>query len=310
MIAMRAVKLSLVCVSTVLLLACSDDAASTSNSGTGSTDSGIASLSGDADAGDGDPGGDGEPDPGECGNGVVEGTEQCDDGNLQDNDGCSATCTDETGQMLPCGGKIYACGDTIDNDGDGKIDGMDPECTSPCDDDEGTFQTALPGQNVDCWSDCYWDGDSGAGNDKCEWNLKCDPENPGAGTNCEYDPNWGMCDLEQPNPCIDICSPITPNGCDCFGCCEINGLFIYLGNGSCALDNLDACETCTFHEGCNNPCEPELCELCFGQDPSELPEECGPDPACPDGFDSCTVDADCQDGWFCQTGCCIPIDIQ
>ncbi len=32
-----------------------------------------------------------------CGNGVVEGSEQCDDGNTVDGDGCSATCTTEAG---------------------------------------------------------------------------------------------------------------------------------------------------------------------------------------------------------------------
>src|SRR5690606_20384519 len=40
---------------------------------------------------------------------------------------------------LPCEGKIYACGDCIDNDGDGKVDQADPECISPCDDREDTF---------------------------------------------------------------------------------------------------------------------------------------------------------------------------
>ena len=36
-----------------------------------------------------------EPPP-ECGNSVVEGSEQCDDGNLTDGDGCSAMCEIET----------------------------------------------------------------------------------------------------------------------------------------------------------------------------------------------------------------------
>jgi cysteine-rich repeat protein len=36
-------------------------------------------------------------DPPVCGNGAVEAGEECDDGNLFDGDGCSATCTAETG---------------------------------------------------------------------------------------------------------------------------------------------------------------------------------------------------------------------
>jgi hypothetical protein len=186
---------------------------------------------------------------------------------------------------------------------DGKVDGADPECTTPCDDDEGSFKTLLPGQNEDCKSDCYWDGDSGQGNDKCEWNLKCDPKNPGNVIGCEYDPNFKFCDFMQPQQCLDVCGPITPNGCDCFGCCEIDGEFYYLDGMECDLQNLDACDTCTFHPGCNNPCEPEECELCFGQDPEDLPEECK-EPKCDEDAQPCFEDADCMMGQFCQTGCC------
>src|SRR4051812_43315620 len=39
------------------------------------------------------------------------------------------------------------CTDGIDNDGDGLIDGADPECSGPCDNDEGTFSTGIPGDN-------------------------------------------------------------------------------------------------------------------------------------------------------------------
>ena len=38
-----------------------------------------------------------DPPTAECGNGFVEGDEQCDDGNLDDGDGCSAQC------LIPCG---------------------------------------------------------------------------------------------------------------------------------------------------------------------------------------------------------------
>lgn len=37
--------------------------------------------------------------PNTCGNGIVEGGEQCDDGNVTDGDGCSATCQTEGGPM-------------------------------------------------------------------------------------------------------------------------------------------------------------------------------------------------------------------
>ena len=58
-----------------------------------------------------------------------------------------------------------------------------------------------------------------------------------------------MCGLEMPPACLDFCAPLVPNGCDCFGCCEVQGEFIYLGSSpDCSMDNLDACNNCTFFE--------------------------------------------------------------
>lgn len=223
--------------------------------------------------------------------------------------GTEATTGGGVPMPVDCGGKIYACGDAIDNDMDGKIDGGDPECTSPCDDTESSFQTNLPGQNKDCNADCYWDGDSGQGNDGCSWNLQCDPSNPGADVGCAYDPNKKDCAAMQPDMCIMLCAQLAPNGCDCFGCCDVttpNGVIeVYLGgNPDCALNNLDACNTCTKQPGCSNDCHPEKCELCFGQD--QLPDGCM-EAGC-DNKQPCMVDqngnSDCPEGSFCSTGCC------
>jgi hypothetical protein len=38
----------------------------------------------------------------------------------------------------PCDRQVYQCGDLIDNDGDGLIDALDPDCLGPCDDNEGS----------------------------------------------------------------------------------------------------------------------------------------------------------------------------
>ena len=77
------------------------------------------------------------------------------------------------------GGKIpigqTQCSDGIDNDGDGKTDYNDPECVGPLDNDEGTYATGIPGDNIDaCKQDCFFDGNSGMGDDGCMWQLKCD----------------------------------------------------------------------------------------------------------------------------------------
>lgn len=53
-------------------------------------------------------------DEGECGNGVLEGAEQCDDGNLVPGDGCSDTCVVDEGSP---GGESSGSGGASDSDG-------------------------------------------------------------------------------------------------------------------------------------------------------------------------------------------------
>jgi|JI9StandDraft_2_1071091.scaffolds.fasta_scaffold66138_1 hypothetical protein len=209
----------------------------------------------------------------------------------------------------PCGNMTYQCGDTIDNDMDGAIDGGDKECTSPCDDSEGSLQTNLPGQNQDCKNDCYWDDDSGVGNDHCEYDLQCDPLNPGGEIGCEFKME---CAPDVPDICLEVCSDLTPNGCDCFGCCHVatpdGNVDVFLGsNADCSLANIEACGKCTFQAECNNTCDE--CELCFGEE--ELPDGCNPEDSCDEGDQPCKIDKfgvdNCLDGFYCQTGCCQPI---
>lgn len=216
-----------------------------------------------------------------------------------------------TGPVGPCtpvacgDGKIWACGDCLDNDGDGKVDLADLECISPCDDREDTFATGLPGDNMDpCKQDCFFDGNSGGGKGDCSWNLACDPKNPG-GDICPYDESK-VCPDTQSEACVATCN--TPSGCDCFGCCtiKIDGVEhdIYLGDKDCSADQIDLCETCTKNDDCDDPCMPEMCELCFGE--TELPPGCDM-PLC-EGLEPCTIDKEgmssCPEGTYCQTGCC------
>ena len=211
---------------------------------------------------------------------------------------------------IDCMGDFLQCGDGEDNDEDGHIDLMDPECTGPCDDDEGSFQTGLPGDNVDCIQDCFFDGDSGQGNDGCIWVLTCDEANPGANIMCEYNDS-PSCDMMQPpnqsKDCIEFCLPYVPPGCDCFGCCTVQTedgeVNIFLNSGDeCSLENIEGCQPCTQSDDCLNECEPEMCEPCFGQD--ELPEGCD-EPNCEFGT-SCEATADCPTEYYCVFGCCFP----
>ena len=209
---------------------------------------------------------------------------------------------------LECDGGVYACGDCMDNDGDGKVDTADPECVSPCDDREDTFATGLPGDNMDpCKQDCFFDGNSGGGKGDCAWDLACDPKGPG-GDKCPYDPDQMNCPDMQSDECINTCQ--APNGCDCFGCCtvEVDGMEynIYLGDEDCSLSDIASCEQCSINDDCDEECHPEECEVCFGQD---LPDGCD-DPTCDVGM-PCMVDdmggSNCPEGEFCSTGCCQPI---
>jgi cysteine-rich repeat protein len=55
-----------------------------------------------------------------CGTGIVEGDEICDDGNLVDGDGCNSDCYPEETD----------CSNGIDDDRDGLVDCMDPDCAA------------------------------------------------------------------------------------------------------------------------------------------------------------------------------------
>jgi hypothetical protein len=232
-----------------------------------------------------------------------------------------------------------ACTDGIDNDGDGKIDGADPECVGTCDNDEGTFATGIAGDNIDaCKQDCFFDGNSGMGDDGCEWNLKCDPANPGghASNACPYEPNFHNCPEKQSDRCIKNCQRLTPNGCDCFGCCAIT----YNGKTanvmlvpSCKAELLgdpNACPPCTQQTSCVNTCG--KCEVCVGK-PAPDPDCVIPPPAgadagvadggqvvagdagtpppqgetpCPAGVTYCGPGGSaCASGAVCLTGCCL-----
>ena len=243
--------------------------------------------------------------------------------------------------VAPCQGHIYECGDLVDNDGDGLLDSQDPDCLGPCDDTEDSYYGGISGQPGPlCFLDCYFDQDSGAGNDDCYWNHKCDPNEvaPGYypesenGAMCAYDMTAmtpgtsGSCDelyMDQSAECLNYCLPLTPNGCDCFGCCELpagGGEFVWLGSdaegtkaGSCTMADVadpTKCEPCVPVAGCLNDCAP--CEICIGQ--PTLPPECGGGGAgggggggqeC-NGAQQCGLEgqAPCAAGYYCITGCC------
>lgn len=189
-------------------------------------------------------------------------------------DGASGTGTGPC-EVTRCDGKIYACGDCLDNDSDGAVDRADPECMSVCDDTEDYFYNGILGQRDGaCKLDCYFDGDNGSGNDDCHWSTRCDklsqsPDFPPSGdSQCVYDPLASIpgtalsCEAlstAQSARCLEVCLAQTPEGCDCFGCCEIprgSGRMIWLGSVSadqeyCSMQTLNDPSRC-------RPCTPNL----------------------------------------------------
>jgi len=244
----------------------------------------------------------------------------------------SGTCTP---------GGATQCADCADNDGDGKIDGFDPECTGPADNREDSFATGIPGDNIDAtWQDCFFDGNSGAGNDGCNQHVCCllqltkqqcaDGGWPHAAqynVNECYQP-FGSTPV--PQKCIDVCAPLTPPGCDCFGCCTVcqtsndptscRDVILnpavsptcdstnITSNGADGVDGTgdEPCKRCVKNTQCgSSECGGATCILCPGQDPSSLPPSCSGSSTCPTGIIACAADGSCAANTYCSNGCCI-----
>lgn len=248
------------------------------------------------------------------------------------------------GGMCTLGGS-QECSDCVDNDQDGKIDGFDPECTGPNDDREDSFATGIPGDNIDAtMQDCFFDGNSGAGNDGCNQHACCLLQAGGA-TPATNDDEAACAMLVPaanakkykradcyapfgntpvPDKCKMTCGPLAPPGCDCFGCCTIcdaQGCEDIVLNPAvsptCDQSNIhdfgpdgvegtadDPCKRCTKTDCGNTTCGDETCVLCPGQDPTTLPQSCT-GATCPPDIMQCGNDGSCPDGTWCSSGCCI-----
>jgi cysteine-rich repeat protein len=186
----------LVCMLATLTAACGDDAASDSDPGAGrdgGPDGGGQAGSGGKDDGGkrdaGDPPSDGGATPDAsgpasvCGDGVVEGGEDCDDENEEDGDGCDGACafesgwscsTDEPTECEPrCGdGRLVGaeleaggCDDANGDTGDG--------CDDDCEVEPGFVCTDAPSEcSPTCGDGVIDDGES------------CDDGNDDAGDGC------------------------------------------------------------------------------------------------------------------------------
>ena len=307
-------------------------------------DAALADAAGDAKSGDGGQGDGAKP----ADLPIHEGWVSTESGVIKVADG-GVVITEDGGKQVicyptACAGRIVACGDCKDNDGDGKVDWRDPECLGPCDNTEGPALESGVGGVIGntCGVDCYFDYGNGSGNDKCAWDHRCDPLEPEL-PGCPYQQSMvggKKCPTTQDPQCATRCLPMTPNGCDCFGCCTFPALagkgpggtpgYVWIGAmvgnvGTCTLAALTdnaKCPPCTPVDNCLNTCG--TCEICVGK--PTLPPECTPKTEagvpsidgsvppsgqCPGGEQPCGLpgQALCQQGFYCITGCCIKVEI-
>jgi hypothetical protein len=229
------------------------------------------------------------------------------------------------------------CSNCKDDDGDGKIDGFDLQCSGPRDNDERSFGTGIPGDNVDAINqDCFFDGNSGGGNDGCNQHVccllgattkaECTTKLTGLVNNPAQEGNkYNVAECFAPlgsagvpAKCTMTCGPLTPPGCDCFGCCTLCDPAIPgcadiavnpVTSPGCTTDKLGdpaICKRCTKVPSCGNTqCGGSTCILCPGQDPSTLPAGCNGDAQCAPGQQECGTDATCGTGFYCAAGCCV-----
>jgi hypothetical protein len=236
--------------------------------------------------------------------------------------------TGDGGSLPGCVPGLTQCSNCIDDDGDGRTDGFDPECTGASDNDEATFSTGIPGDNIDpVQQDCFFDGNSGAGNDGCNIHVCCllgaktvadCPLGANQYNPADCPPPIGTATL--PQKCIDTCGKLAPPGCDCFGCCTIcdpvsNQCFDIDVNPAVspnctpdAIGDPTKCLQCTKNTQCgSSTCGEGTCILCPGQDPSDLPASCGGTSSCPNNETPCVDDGSCSAGTYCSAGCCIAV---
>ncbi|HVW23794.1 MAG TPA: hypothetical protein VHC69_00390 [Polyangiaceae bacterium] len=223
-----------------------------------------------------------------------------------------------------CPASGCACSDGIDNDGDGLVDAADPECVGAEDNDEATFATGMPGDNRDPkWQDCFFDGNSGAGDDRCRYPTGCL-----TGAIPQTDPS---CAITQ--YCLDHCAAFAPKNCDCFGCCTVPfgpdtvdsgaGTVDIVLTKTCTaakLDDTTACPRCVKSTTCEPPTNPPPTNPPPTNPPptsttppptnppptSTTPPENPPPPTCADGSPICSDMQPCVQSLVCVSGCCEP----
>ena len=215
----------------------------------------------DGGAGDAGPQGDGGV---LCGNGVLDGKEECDDGNSRSLDGCSSACIKEHGYTCPPVGSCTftpTCGDgfieTSEVCDDGNTTSKDG-CSSTCQIESGWL---CDEEGAPCKAAACGDGIlAGA--------EECDDSNNASGDGCTSD-----CHLEKNFKCDTAGAPCTAAVC---------GNHVREGLEQCDDGNNDMGDGCAPDCTREPHCVNGTCDVVCG-DGVLLPSEQGDPDACDDG---------------------------
>ena len=259
-----------------------------------------------------------------CGDGILEGDEECDDGNTDNGDGCDENCALEP---VECGDGLVGgdeeCDDGDDNS-DTEPDACRTDCTDPicgdgvidtnefCDDGDDNSDTEPDACRVDCTAASCGDGvidtdetcDDGDDNsdtvvDACR--TTCEPAGCGDGvidTDETCDDGDDNSDTEV-DACRTTCEPascgdgVTDTGEDCDDSGESETCNVDCTTASCGDSkvNLTAGEECDPPDG--STCDAECLLILCGNGVIDPPFE-----ECDDGEDNSDTEADA-----CRTNC-------
>lgn len=244
------------------------------------------------------------PGGGHCGNGALDGREQCDDGNTASGDGCSQSCQIEAnyecstpGQkctnLAVCGNNILTSdeicddGNTVSNDG----------CSKDCQAIESGWVCPVPGKK--CIPKC---GDGViTGSEACDdGNAK---PTDGCSSTCQLEPGFDCPKAGQTCIKSECGNGKVEKGeqCDCGGseekkpatCAAINGLFYGDGKG-CS-------KTCTKEPSCRDSAgKTQACTPTCGDGNVDTATEKCDDGNLSDG-DGCSSKCEKEEGFNCTT---------
>jgi cysteine-rich repeat protein len=265
----------------------------------------------------------------ECGNGIVEGGEDCDDGNIADGDCCSATCQYEAADSFCDDGDFCTDGDACDgagicvaggarncSDGVGctvdSCDSVNATCVHTPDDsacaDDGLFCNGE--EFCDAVNDCASTGNPCDVGTVCnDANDTCDPEpacgngvvepgeecdgGPCCAADCTFAAAGSACDDG------DFCTD--GDACDGAGSCQAGGPTDCSDGVACTVDTCDSAnDTCvhTPDDGfCDNGAFCDGVEICDPIDDCTSPgDPCPAGTMCDEATDACEPIAGCGDG--------------